>query len=389
MPVVDDDLRPIGALFEKDVRRLLLNPFGHALLRNPAYGEDLTPHLKPCPTAEISLGIADLIERYRGSGGTDGMVLTRNGRIFGVIGNRRLVHLAAEREVQLARARTSRAHRIERASEGFERQIGALAEGLAKLSGEIERSATATASRASTAGDKAVTLASAASQSSDSLAEIAGQGREIATALEEIARNGDAVGAAAEAAQRSVAASDQRAQALLRSAESIDSVIGLISDISRQVNLLALNAAIEAARAGDAGRGFTVVANEVKQLSAQTGNAAQRITRHIGDMQTGIGDVAEGQAEIARTIATMANLAQSVRGEVARQETATRTIARNVEEATEGCNIIHSDVEAIGATSQHASRDAAGLRDLASQLRQDAHSLSGEVRGFLDTIRAA
>uniref|UniRef100_UPI0031DEB7A2 CBS domain-containing protein n=1 Tax=Sphingomonas sp. TaxID=28214 RepID=UPI0031DEB7A2 len=123
LPVVDSAHRAIGAVFEKDVRRLLLNPFGHALMRNPAYGNGLNQHIRACATAEVDQDVGGLIEAYRAANGNEGMILTANGRLFAVVANRRLVHLASERELAAARARVERAQRIEAASVRFERQV--------------------------------------------------------------------------------------------------------------------------------------------------------------------------------------------------------------------------------------------------------------------------
>ncbi len=78
---------------------------------------------------------------------------------------------------------------------------------------------------------------------------------------------------------------DARIATLSQASDRVGAVVDLISAIAKQTNLLALNATIEAARAGDAGRGFSVVAQEVKQLAAQTAAATQEIGTQISGMQ--------------------------------------------------------------------------------------------------------
>lgn len=387
--IVDDAGRPLGAIFEKDVRRLLLNPFGHALMRNPSYGSAVSRYVRPCPTAEISGDLARLMETYRASGGSEGMILTRGGRVQATVNNRRLVHLAAEREVTSARTRVERAARIEAASARFEAQVEALTRDLGQLSSELEHGAAATADRASGVGDRAVAVATAAAQTSDNMAEIAARGRELAGALAGIGTNTSDARQAAAAVRTLVETGSERARELLHSAQSIDSVIGLIADIARQVNLLALNATIEAARAGEAGRGFTVVANEVKQLSTQTGIAADRITAHVREIRSGIDEVAAGHGRVEQAIGAMATLADAVESAVSAQEAATRTIAWNVDEAVQASNGIQRDVEQIGGTSLDASHQAQAMQRVAVRLHSGADALSDQVHAFLGELRCA
>lgn len=68
-PVVGQNGRPLGAIFEKDVRRLLLNPFGHALLQNPTFGANLSQHIRPCPVHEMTDHITTLVDHYHRSDG--------------------------------------------------------------------------------------------------------------------------------------------------------------------------------------------------------------------------------------------------------------------------------------------------------------------------------
>jgi methyl-accepting chemotaxis protein len=389
IPIIDGAGRPLGAIFERDVRRLLLNPFGHALLRNPHYGHDVARHMRDCPVAEIGSDIGALIHAYRSANGSEGMILTRNGMLAAVIGNRRLLHLSAEHDRSTAAARVARAGRIEAASERFESVVGELAVRLGALSGALREGAGSSAGRAAEVGDRAVAVATAASQTNDNMREIAERGRELATSLFAIERHADEATSAAASALDLVHAGSARTGELRRTAQSIDAVVSLISAIAAQVNLLALNATIEAARAGEAGRGFTVVANEVKQLSNQAGSAAARITAHVEEVRRGVDAVAKVNAEVEGAIAAMAGLAASVRSSVGAQEAATRRIARNVDEAVEAGAAIRHDVEAIGDNARAASAGADHTRARAAQLQAGAATLAQELEQFLAELRNA
>ncbi|WP_119395104.1 methyl-accepting chemotaxis protein [Salinibius halmophilus] len=87
-----------------------------------------------------------------------------------------------------------------------------------------------------------------------------------------------------ESRRESVAAQQAQVQEVMNKAKELDSLIELVRNIAAQTNLLALNAAIEAARAGEHGRGFAVVADEVRSLSARSDNAAEQIQEGIGTL---------------------------------------------------------------------------------------------------------
>jgi hypothetical protein len=95
---------------------------------------------------------------------------------------------------------------------------------------------------------------------------------------------------------------DSRINALSQAAGRIGDVVKLITAIAEQTNLLALNATIEAARAGEAGRGFAVVASEVKALASQTAKATEEIGSQIGAMQAATGESVAAIKEIGGTI---------------------------------------------------------------------------------------
>ena len=130
----------------------------------------------------------------------------------------------------------------------------------------------------------------------EELAQISAQAAQRAAAAAETARRSDQIGQdgrrAVERAVGSMAAAkeqaDSVAESIVRLAEqtqAVGDIIGLVNDISDQTNLLALNAAIEASRAGEHGRGFSVVAAEVKSLAEQAKKATVEVRRILGEIQ--------------------------------------------------------------------------------------------------------
>lgn len=388
LPVVDAAMCPVGVLLEKDMRKLLLNPFGHALMHNPAYGNTLAQHLRPCLSIEAVMGVDAILDAYAASDGQEGMILTHRGALHAVIGGRRLVQLSVERQVRSATAQIDRARRIEAASARLEDQVSALSTNMRDLARTLQGTATATVDRAAEASIAATALAAAVAQTNTNMADVADEGRALAATLAEIGGNTVSAKASAAHAVTLVAASRTRTADLRDFAQSIDSVIGLISGIARQVNLLALNATIEAARAGEAGRGFTVVANEVKALSAQTGTAAATINAHVRGIRRAVDEVAGGNAEVEAAIQAIAQLSTGIESAVGAQQLATRAIARNVDEAADASARVHQDIEAIGGTASAASESAVGMQSLATRLLGDAETLSGQVDRFLEDVRA-
>ncbi|MBS1191594.1 MAG: chemotaxis protein [Rhodocyclaceae bacterium] len=129
----------------------------------------------------------------------------------------------------------------------------------------------------------------------------------------------------------------ERVAEVVRAAHSLESLVQLIREIAKQTNLLALNAAIEAARAGEAGRGFAVVADEVRKLSNETGDAVNRINQGIVDMASSIesqfkdklsqANLEKDQAVLDRFAAQLAELGSDYAGLATSQADVMGTIA--------------------------------------------------------------
>jgi methyl-accepting chemotaxis protein len=176
---------------------------------------------------------------------------------------------------------------------------------------------------------------------------------------------------------------------LVETADKIGSVVTLIQEIAEQTNLLALNATIEAARAGEAGKGFAVVASEVKNLATQTAKATEEIGQQITTMQGITGNAAEAIAAIGKAINEIDEVSASIASAVEEQSAATGEIARNTQEASTGTRLVSSEIASVQQGVSEAGGAAAEVVAAAGQLSEQSEMLSRQVAAFLSEVRAA
>ena len=153
---------------------------------------------------------------------------------------------------------------------------------------------------------------------------------------------------------------DQLVGQLSSGASRIGDVVKLIRAIAEQTNLLALNATIEAARAGEAGRGFAVVASEVKTLASQTAKATEEIAGQIGAIQGSTAEAVEAIRQISGVMGDISRFTSSIAASVEEQSASTQEIGRNVQQAASGAKELAGNMatvtEAIEETNRSATR---------------------------------
>ena len=389
LPVTDANGRPLGAVLERDIRRLLLNPFGHALLDNRSLYRQLDGFVSKVPVAEIDAGLARFFALISEDGGHDALILTEAGRFRGAVSGRTLLRMAADREAAVAARRARRLIRIGEASAAMRTEAALMSREIAGASDQLQDAARTMHAQAGDAGAKGLSVMAAAAQAADNVSEIATQGGQLVAELEGLGRE---VAQARSSTARVGALIEEggiRARQLEQTTREIGEVVAAIDSIARRINLLALNATIEAARAGDAGRGFAIVAAEVKALAQQTRDAARKIDTRIIGVQAGVVSVAAGQAGIETAIAALDGLASTIDATVTRNRAAGERISTNVREAAGANDHIREQAGEIGATAASAAEGSQSVMGIARSLTVGADRLQRRLARFLQEIETA
>ncbi|BBA69564.1 methyl-accepting chemotaxis protein [Geobacter sulfurreducens] len=268
---------------------------------------------------------------------------------------------------------------------------------LAAASAQVNVSAEQIATGAEEVASQASTVATAGEEMASTSHEIA---QNCALAADGARRASDSATAGAGVVAQTVAVMDRIASRVKASAQTVESlgsrgdqigeIVGTIQDIADQTNLLALNAAIEAARAGEQGRGFAVVADEVRALAERTTKATKEIAGMIraiqqetrtavGSMEEGVRDVETGTAEAARSGEALREILDQI-NDVSLQ---VNQIATAAEEQTATTSEISTNMQQITGVVQDTSRGAhesAAAANRLNGLAQELQRLVGQFR---------
>ena len=286
--------------------------------------------------------------------------------------------LLGEFQSVVSRMKDSAAH-VSTASEG-------LATSVAQLSDSVSQQNESTAAMAASVEELAVSVTHI-SDSSNAAQQISKTSREHAQ------NGGEVIGktvAGMVAMTKSLQATAMQVETLGQRSQEIGSIASVIKEIADQTNLLALNAAIEAARAGEQGRGFAVVADEVRKLAERTGDATTEIANVISAIQTDtqkavhemsvVVELANSNAEIARQAGGSIDDIQNGAAEVFN---ATNDIATALNEQSAANDLIAQQVEVIATMSEKNTVALGGVHQASAEMKQ----LSDEMHATVDRFK--
>ncbi|NNM62370.1 MAG: hypothetical protein HKM03_09385, partial [Steroidobacteraceae bacterium] len=202
-----------------------------------------------------------------------------------------------------------------------------------------------------TTDDRAREAASAASGVSMSVRMVHGMMGEIGARMLKTIESVRHTRTVAEAAVEEVGRTTQRVKELDMAVKAIADLSELIKTIANQTNLLALNATIEAARAGAAGAGFAVVANEVKTLASRTSKATEEISRALSAVCIAKDQVGESIGATHRSFADIENQVEIISRNIDEDKTVIETIDKFISDAAKNVDEISTTLEQMAAES--------------------------------------
>ena len=289
-----------------------------------------------------------------------------------------------EQEERLKRQET-----VEALIKNFETSVARVMETITHSSSTMSDTANNLIQIATGSEHEAVNAADSSSQASESVQAVAEAVSQMNHAIMEIRTQvGKSTNIVSTAAQT---ASDTHGKIshLAQAAEKIGTVISLIQEIAEQTNLLALNATIEAARAGEAGKGFAVVASEVKSLANQTAKATEEISQQVAAIQDSTNEAVDAISSITEVMGQVNEITSHIAAAVEEQGATAESISDSANSAASNTMNVVDNIQGLSDAIGETSRSANTVKDAIGSLTRETNTMQTEIRDFLSKVSAA
>ncbi|MGE8046167.1 methyl-accepting chemotaxis protein [Pseudomonas monteilii] len=242
--------------------------------------------------------------------------------------------------------------------------------------------------------DQAATASQEMSATAQDVARSAAQAAQAAREADQATREGlaviDRTTTGIDALAHEMNSAMDQVGGLARNSEQIGSVLEVIRSIAEQTNLLALNAAIEAARAGEAGRGFAVVADEVRNLARRTQESVEETRQVIEALQAGTHDVVsamEGSHRQAQDSVEQVNHAVSALQRIGEAVSVISDMNLQIASAAEEQSAVAEEINHNIATIRDVTESLSEQAGEAARVSQSLNGLANQQQGLMDQFR--
>lgn len=269
----------------------------------------------------------------------------------------------------------------------FDMQVGDAIRTLSASAAELQTASQNMEATASNTESSSQSVASAAEETSANVATVASATEEMTASAQEISVQISSVASKANMASNSANSTSQKVDELNQLVQNIGEVVVAIKDIAEQTNLLALNATIEAARAGEAGKGFAVVADEVKKLANETGKKTEEIESRINEIQIATQESVGAMQEIINNISEIDQASAGTAAAVEEQNSVISEITRNIAEVSQAAQQVAQEISSVQRASGETGEASQMLKASATDIGNLSKELEASVQDFLSKVR--